>query len=185
MAPTENSKGPSGGLGRMLDMGRRLLDKQDEAPPAVERRAGKRVPLPIPVRVRVGDGEFYPARVRDVNQPGLSVEPAFGCRGGEHVTLSFEGFPGAVAACIVEGQVVRIVGPDASGLGIRIDRQRTPPDSLRDYRALLLHYMRHKPLLADIDKGYFQGRCTSCGWVGRVGQKTPRCPQCAQKVAPL
>jgi hypothetical protein len=69
-------------------------------------------------------------------------------------------------------------------VGVELDRKATPPEGIQGYRTLVLHYLHHKPLLDDVTKGYFEGRCTKCDWAGRVGAKAPRCPRCGGKVEP-
>jgi hypothetical protein len=160
----------------MLKMGRRLLG-QPEAKAGPERRSGKRVPLPVPVRVQVADQPARPARVGEVNLPGFSLEPCEGARVGEPVRVEFDGYPDVSPPFAVQGQIVRIIGDHSEAMAIEVDRKGTPPDALKHYRSLVRHYLHHKPLLEDINKGYFEGKCESCGWVGRVGRRAPRCSQ--------
>lgn len=168
---------------RIMEMGRRFLGGETKKQPNMDRRAGMRVELSLSVEVRVDDGDWQPARIRDVNLTGLRVEPAGDTRPGQTIALRFEGYPGVCPAFTLMGKVSRLIadpeGPeDALAMAIRVDRGATPGDARKNYRLLVLHYLRHRPLLEDVDKGYFEGRCSSCGWVGRVGERRPRCPQC-------
>ena len=70
-------------------------------------------------------------------------------------------------------------------LGIQIDRQASSKEALQQYRKLVLHYLRHRPLLEQQAYGVFEGRCTSCGWIGRVSAKKPQCSVCGESVAPV
>jgi phage FluMu protein Com len=49
----------------------------------------------------------------------------------------------------------------------------------------VLHYLHHKPLLEDMNQGYFEGRCPSCEWIGRVGRRRPHCSRCGGAVVPV
>ena len=55
----------------------------------------------------------------------------------------------------------------------------------KNYRRVVRHYLHHRPLLEDLSKGYFEGHCTSCNWVGRVGKRSPQCSRCRGKVVAL
>jgi hypothetical protein len=157
----------------------------DEAPDGVDRRFGKRLKLPVTVRVRVGDGPELVAKVRDVNARGMGLEAVAGARVGDRLALEFEGYPGVCAAFSLVGRVVNVFDPIANGVGVEVDRKATPPEGVQSYRTLVLHYLHHKPLLDDVAKGYFEGRCEKCGWVGRVGARAPRCSRCGGKVEPV
>ena len=168
---------------RLMEMGRRFLGGEAKQQPAVERRAGKRVELSLAVQARVGEGEWQTARIRDVNLTGLRIEPAGDARPGQTVTVQFDGYPGVAPAFSLVGRVSRLIADpnepgDVLAMAIQVDRAATSEDARKNYRLLVLHYVRHRPLLEEVDKGYFEGRCTSCGWVGRVGQRKPQCPHC-------
>lgn len=187
MALTGDKKEKSEGLGRLLNLGRRFLagEEAPQSKPRAERRVSNRVPLPLAVRVRVGQGRFRLARLRDVNQPGLAVEPAEDARLNQPVAVVFDGYPGVAPAFTLMGNVVRLIGGDEKAMGIKVDRKSTAPEALRHYRSLVLHYVHHRPLLEEVNSGYFEGRCTTCGWMGRVGRRAPRCSHCGQKVVPI
>jgi hypothetical protein len=157
----------------------------DEAPDGVERRFGRRVKLPVAVRVRVEDGPELVAKVRDVNARGMGLEAVLGAKVGNRVAVEFDGYPGVCGAFSLSGRVVRIIDALANGIGVEVDRKATPPEGIQGYKTLVLHYLHHKPLLEDVTKGYFEGRCTKCGWVGRVGARAPRCSRCGGKVEPV
>jgi len=157
----------------------------DEAPDGVERRFGRRVKLPVAVRVRVEDGPELVAKVRDVNARGMGLEAVLGAKVGNRVAVEFDGYPGVCGAFSLSGRVVRIIDALANGVGVEVDRKATPPEGIQGYKTLVLHYLHHKPLLEDVNKGYFEGRCTKCGWVGRVGARAPRCSRCGGKVEPV
>jgi len=178
-----DKKQPPESVRRLVEMGRRFLGGETKPQPAVERRAGMRVELSLGVQVRVGDGEWQPARVRDVNLTGLRIEPAGDAQPGQTVAVQFEGYSGVAPAFSLAGKVSRIIADpdgreDALAMAIRVDRGATSEEARKNYRLLVLHYVRHRPLLEDVDKGYFEGRCSSCGWVGRVGERRPQCPHC-------
>jgi hypothetical protein len=157
----------------------------DEGPDGVDRRFGKRLKLPVTVRVRVGDGPEVVSRVRDVNARGLGLESVPGAREGDSLAIDFEGYPGVCGAFSLAARVVNVFDPVANGVGVEVDRKATTADGIQSYRTLVLHYLHHKPLLDDVAKGYFEGRCTKCGWVGRVGARAPRCSRCGGKVEPV
>jgi hypothetical protein len=157
----------------------------DEAPGGVERRVGRRLKLPVTVRVRVGEGPTLTAKVRDVNARGLSLESVVGARVGDAIALDFEGYPGVCGAFSLTGKVVNVFDPLSNGVGVEVNRKTNPPEAIQNYRTLVLHYLHHRPLLDDVAKGYFEGRCTKCGWVGRVGTRAPKCSRCGGAVEPI
>ena len=176
---------------RLMEMGRRFLGGETKPQPAVERRAGMRVELSLSVQARVEDGGWEAARIRDVNLTGLRIEPAGDARPGQTVTIQFEGYPGVAPAFSLVGRVSRLIADpnavdDSLAMAVQVDRAATSEEARKNYRLLVLHYVRHRPLLEDVDKGYFEGRCASCGWVGRVGQRKPQCPHCGgTQLAPV
>jgi hypothetical protein len=157
----------------------------DEAPGGAERRLGKRVRLPVTVRVQVEGGSVLTAKVRDVNARGMGLEPVPGARVGDGLTVEFEGYPGVCETFSVNGRVVRLLDEIPNGVGVEWNRRATSPEAANNYRTLVLHYLHHRPLLEDVGKGYFEGRCAKCGWVGRVGARAPRCSRCGGKVEPV
>ena len=154
-----------------------------------ERRSGKRVPLPIAVRIKVNDREIRDARVRDVNLPGIAIESTTPVQVGDRVSIGFDGYPEVAPPFALTGTVRRVLHsrePGASdAMGIEIDRDATSADALKNYKRVVLHYLHHKPLLEDINQGYFEGRCPSCDWIGRVGRRRPHCSRCGGAVVPV
>jgi len=165
----------------------RLKGALGESPPASapERRASKRVKLPIPVQLEIEGGEPMERRLRDISQQGLCIEAIDGGRPGQTVTVRFQGYPDVCDPFVLSGAIVRIGDEQPPALVINIDRQRTPPEALNQYRALVLHYIRHKPLLDELGRGYFEGHCVSCDWIGRVGARKPTCARCGDTVVPV
>ena len=173
-----------------------LFSKEKSPPPAAkgpgpsrERRSGKRVALPIEVRIKVNDREIRDARVRDVNLPGLAVESATPVQVGDRVSIGFDGYPEVAPPFALTGTVRRVLlsaEPGAAdAMGIEIDREATSADALKNYRRVVLHYLHHKPLLENMNQGYFEGRCPSCEWIGRVGRRRPHCSRCGGAVVPV
>jgi len=173
-----------------------LFGKEKVPPPVTkrpgtkpERRSGKRVPLPIAVRIKVNDREIRDARVRDVNLPGLAVESTTPVQIGDRVSIGFDGYPEVAPPFALTGIVRRVLlskEPDTTdAMGIEIDRESTSADALKNYRKVVLHYLHHKPLLEDMNQGYFEGRCPSCDWIGRVGRRRPHCSRCGAAVVPV
>ncbi len=150
-----------------------------------ERRRSRRVKLRIPVRLKIGAEPPTTRRLQDISQQGVCVEALDAGEPGEKVGVRFEGYPDICDPFILAGEIVRVTDQDPPGLVIHIDRERTPPEALRQYRTLVLHYIRHKPLLDEIGRGYFEGRCKACGWIGRVGVKKPTCSRCGKPVVPV
>jgi hypothetical protein len=155
----------------------------------VERRAGKRVRLPLAVRFTLDDGTSHEGKLREVNLRGLSMEPPATARVGTRLSVGFEGYPGVCDAFTLVANVRQIVTHDESGepvaIGVEIDRRSTTPEELQSYRNLVRHYLHHRPLLDGVNKGYFEGRCPSCDWLGRVGRRNPVCSRCGTKVEPV
>jgi hypothetical protein len=173
------------------------LFSKAKAPPAAakrpaagpERRSGRRLPLPIAVRIKVNDREIREARVRDVNLPGLAVESSTPVQVGDRVSIGFDGYPEVAPPFALTGTVRRVLRsqePDSDdAMGIEIDRGLTSADALKNYKKVVLHYLHHKPLLEDMTQGYFEGRCPSCEWIGRVGRRRPHCARCGGQVVPV
>lgn len=173
------------------------LFSKEKSPPPVEkrpgtngeRRSGKRVPLRIGVRIKVNDREIRDARVRDVNLPGLAVETTTPVQVGDRVSIGFDGYPDVAPPFALTGIVRRVLlsqDPDTSdAMGIEIDREATSADAMKNYRKVVLHYLHHKPLLEDLTNGYFEGRCQTCDWIGRVGRRRPHCSRCGAAVAAI
>jgi hypothetical protein len=180
-------------MARFKNLGQQLLggSKGDEEGPAdgIERRSGRRIPLPLSVRFTLDDGSSHDGKLRSVNVTGMSIEPGDAAGLGSRLSVGFEGYPDVCPPFVLVGEVRSIVTDEETGapvaMGVEIDRRTTPPDALKDYRKLVLHYVHHKPLLAGVDKGYFEGRCPSCGWIGRVGERHPVCSRCGTKVLPI
>jgi hypothetical protein len=156
-----------------------------EAPDGGERRFGKRLKLPVTVRARLNDGPPQSAKVRDVNARGLSLESLIGAQVGDRIAIDFDGYPGVCDAFGLTGQVVRILDEIVNGVGIEVNRKANTPEAVQSYKTLVLHYLHHRPLLDDVGRGYFEGRCTKCGWVGRVGARAPKCSRCGGTVEPI
>ena len=148
-------------------------------------RAGRRVQLPIPVALKVGKGEFEERRLRDGSPVGLCIngEP-MGARGDE-AKVRFHGYPGVCEEFELNCHVVRLIEGENPGIAVKIDREETPVSALRRYRKLVLHYLEHRPLLDEMEKGFFEGKCEACGWIGRVSERSPECYKCGGRVSPV
>ncbi len=154
-----------------------------------ERRSGRRVALPLDVRIKVGTAPVRFVRLRDVNLPGLSITPADGVEVGDHVSVSFDGCAEVTPPFALVAVARRILPSkdtgEPSAVGLEIDRELSSADAQKNYRRVVRHYLHHRPLLEDMSKGYFEGRCTSCDWVGRVGKRSPLCSRCGAKMVEL
>lgn len=166
-------------LGRLKSLGRLKAEKSTWEGP--ERRASKRVDLPIPVELKLGQGDFQATRLSDVSLHGMAVENVGSAPVGEIAALQFEGYPGVCEPFLILGRVVRVTDDDPAGVGIEIDSQATGEEAMGLFKTLVRHFLHHRGLLEDLWKGYFEGRCKSCGWIGRVGERSPRCPKCGEK----
>lgn len=193
-------------LSRLKKLGKRLLANRGpkvnvKAQPiphdvAAERRSGRRVPLPLEIRVKLSeDDDPRKAKIRDVNMTGLAVEPALGVQVDDRVHLGFDGYPSVCPAFALVGRVRRVVDVDVeevedvadvvSAAGLEIDREQTSADAQLNFRRLVRHYLHHRPLLDSVGEGFIQGRCVSCDWVGQTGKRKPRCPRCTSRVEPI
>jgi hypothetical protein len=110
-----------------------LFSREKTAPPVAkrpgsnpERRSGRRVVLPIAVRIKVNDREIRDARLRDVNLPGLAVESSTPVQVGDRVSIGFDGYPEVSPPFALTGTVRRVLpskDPAAfDAMGIEIDR---------------------------------------------------------------
>ncbi|TNF71424.1 MAG: hypothetical protein EP299_11850 [Acidobacteria bacterium] len=166
-------------LGRLKSLGLRRAEKKSYDGP--ERRASKRVELPIPVELKIGQGDFQATRLSNVSLHGMAVENVGSAPPGEIAALQFEGYPGVCEPFLILGRVVRVTDEDPPGVGIEIDSQATGEEAIGLFKTLVRHFLHHRGLLEDLWKGYFEGRCKSCGWIGRVGERSPRCPKCGEE----
>lgn len=183
---------PLGTLTRLKEAGRRLWGSGREEPqkkPARmrnDRRAGNRIPLRLPIRVKVGDEEAREALVLDVNLPGLAFEPAAKTRVGETLTIGFDGYPDVAPPFALVARVRRTLTRDVdgepTGLGVEIDRGHSSADALQNYKRLVRHYLHHRPLLDENAPGFIECKCESCAWIGRVRRRHPVCARCGQRV---
>ena len=156
--------------------------------PATDRRLGKRVVMRMPVRITTADGLSWAGMVCDVNQRGLAVEPGQGVAPAEPIMIAFPAYEGVSNDFSLHVVVKRIV-KDATekrgtGLGVEIRRDRTPADSQRSYRQLVLHLLRDRSLLKEHNQGRQNGRCLSCEWIGAVETLELRCPLCQSRLVP-
>ena len=187
-------------LSRLKKLGQRLLANQGpkvnaKAQPipadvAAERRSGRRVPLPLEIRIKVSeDDDPRKAKIRDVNMTGLAVEPSLDIQVDDRVHIGFDGYPDVCPGFALIGRVKRIVKevePGAtSAMGLEIDREQTSADAQKNFRRLVRHYLHHRPLLDNAHEGFIHGRCPSCDWVGQTGKRKPRCPRCNSRVVPI
>lgn len=148
-------------------------------------RAGRRAQLPIPVRVKVGQSASRESRLHDVSVSGLRIDWPEAAEVGEPAVIRFNGYAGVCPAFILHGRITRVITGRSPGVGIAIDRAGTSPEILQHLRQLVLHYMRHKPLLEALRRDFFEGRCEACAWIGRVGVRAPVCPRCGARVLAL
>lgn len=187
------------GLSRLKKLGQRLLANQGpktnvKAQPiphdvAAERRSGRRVPLPIEIRIKLTENDDpRKARIRDVNMTGLAVEPSLGVEIDDTIHLGFDGYPDVCPGFALVGRVRRLLDPvdpsDSSAMGLAIDREQTSADAQLNFRRLVRHYLHHRPLLDSSAEGFIIGRCSACDWSGRTGRRKPQCPRCGSKVDP-
>ena len=163
------------------------MSSDDRQPPRADEgrsheRASPRSRLPIPVRVKVGHASSRESRLHDVSVSGFRIAWTDEAQVGETAIVRFDGYPGVCPAFVLLGRVVRIVTGKEPGVGIVIDRAGSADTALEQFRRLVLHYMRHRPLLAELARDFFEGRCEECEWVGRVGTRSPVCPRCGGRV---
>lgn len=175
-------------LGDRFGLGKRLkkaLGTSRAQESYENQRASKRVALPIPVRLQVGARGTEQRRLHDVSLLGLFIESSEAYAAGERAGVRFDGYPGICETFVLYGSVVRQQEGKNPGVGILIDRKETSDEALKQYRQLVLHYLRHRPLLEDRNRGLFEGRCKACGWLGRVARRSPRCSKCGGLVVPV
>ena len=147
--------------------------------------ASRRAELPIPVQAKIGLAPAMQSRLRNVSVSGFRVDWRDTAETGEAVIARFEGYPGVCPAFILHGHVARVIAGSSPGIGVAIDRTGSSAESLEHFRQLVLHYMRHRPLLAKQARDFFEGSCEACEWIGRVGARSPVCPRCGERVRPL
>ena len=165
-----------GFFGKLVD---RLKGGESESTIQLERRRAKREEISIPVKLTVGHRRIDGARARNLSPIGLFVETNSVPPRGSTVKLVFEGVNQDNLPIEVLGEVVWTSMPPDEGVGIQINRKMTDEVNLKHYRAMVLHYIRHPPLLESPQNGKFREvRCTRCDWIGRVSVVKPACPSC-------
>jgi hypothetical protein len=184
MAPAQDRGNVSGPLGSLMKLGRRFLgtETQETEDPAVERRASTRIPLRLPVDACLEGGKFQEGKLVDVSLRGLALDLAEDGAPGQKVTVRFRKSQAGEATFMLQGQVVRVLESNPERVGVNVRRTENPPEALESYRGLILHYLRNRTLLEDLNSGVFQGRCPSCNWVGHVAEQGPSCPMCSGPV---
>lgn len=153
--------------------------------PGSPERGSPRARLPIPVRARIGQAPSRQSRLHDVSVSGFRIAWTAEAEVDDAVVARFDGYPGVCAAFLLQGRVVRVIAGKEPGLGVAIDRAGCSPEALEQFRRLVLHYMRHRPLLDELARDFFEGRCEACDWIGRVGARAPVCPRCGERVQAL
>jgi hypothetical protein len=170
-------------LGRLKGLGRKETDAPVED--GANRRASKRVALPIPVQLKIGEGNFEERRLRNVNLVGLCIEAAGPAAEGEMAAIQFEGYPRVCDPFLLLGTVVRLTDDVPQAAVVEVNRKATGEEALAQYRKLVLHFIHHRGLLEDLWKGYFEARCPACGWLGKVGERSKTCAKCGGTVVPV
>tara|TARA_B100000497_G_C7397516_1_gene252319 strand:+ start:47 stop:586 length:540 start_codon:yes stop_codon:yes gene_type:complete len=165
-----------GFFGKLVD---RLKGGESESTIQLERRRAKREEISIPVKLTVGHRRIDGARARNLSPIGLFVETNSVPPRGSTVKLVFESVNQDNLTIEVLGEVVWTSMPPDEGVGIQINRKMTDEVNLKHYRAMVLHYIRHPPLLESSQTGKFREiRCSRCDWIGRVSVVKPACPSC-------
>ena len=170
-------------LGRLKGLGRQGTDTPGQGGP--NRRASKRVELPIPVQMKIGEGGFEERRLRNVNLVGLCIEDGGPASEGEMAAVQFEGYPRVCDPFLLLGKVVRLTDEEPPAAVVEVNREATGEVALGQYRKLVLHFIRHRGLLEELWKGYFEARCPACGWIGKVGERSKTCAKCGGTVVPV
>ena len=165
-----------GFFGKLVD---RLKGGESESTIQLERRRAKREEISIPVKLTVGHRRIDGAKARNLSPIGLFVETNSVPPRGSTVKLVFESVNQDNLTIEVLGEVVWTSMPPDEGVGIQINRKMTDEVNLKHYRAMVLHYIRHPPLLESPQTGkYREIRCSRCDWIGRVSVVKPACPSC-------
>ncbi|MBT6176498.1 MAG: PilZ domain-containing protein [Deltaproteobacteria bacterium] len=165
-----------GFFGKLVD---RLKGGESESTIQLERRRAKREEISIPVKLTVGHRRIDGAKARNLSPIGLFVETNSVPPRGSTVKLVFESVNQDNLTIEVLGEVVWTSMPPDEGVGIQINRKMTDEVNLKHYRAMVLHYIRHPPLLESPQTGKFREiRCSRCDWIGRVSVVKPACPSC-------
>jgi hypothetical protein len=169
----------------LLDRARRLVgETQTETETYRDRRRTARMPIPMKVLVSLDGGRRYARRrLLDINQGGLGVASTGHVEPGQRMLVVFDGLPDVAPGFNLSCEVVRPLPED--GAGVRVDRAATSRESIELFGKLALYYLRHKPLMERVQKGYFEGHCRDCGWIGRVGGNRPVCAKCGGRVKAL
>jgi len=99
--------------------------------------------------------------------------------------IQFEGYPRVCGPFLLLGTVVRVTDEVPPAAVVELNREATGEEALGQYRKLVLHFIRHRGLLEELWKGYFEARCPACGWIGRVGERSKTCAKCGGTVVPV
>jgi hypothetical protein len=162
-----------GAFGRLRKKMRSVTSREH-----AERRSSKRAELRIPIQVRVGNSPPFSTRLHDISPNGLCFEGGDKGSPDDPVSVRFEGYPGVCESFVLVAKLARRVAGKPARTAVRITREQNRPQALAEYRKLVLHYLRHRPLLEEKSTRFVEGRCTTCDWVGRVGVRNPVCSRC-------
>lgn len=180
MAPDQDRADDSGPLGHLVKLGRRILGAEAEhtAQPAVERRSSTRIPLRLPVDACLEGSRFHEGRLIDVSLRGLALDLAEEGAPGQRVSVRFRKSQAGEATFMLQGRVVRVLESNPERVALNVRRTENSEEALESYRKLILHYLRNRSLLDELNSGVFEGRCAACNWVGHVAEQGPSCPMC-------
>ena len=105
------------------------------------RRGGVTIPVLV---IAKGVKLEHATEALNASPSGIFIKTDFPPDVGTRVEVLFTP-SGNTDSVRVVGKIVRQTEKPIKGIGIELDRKSTPPDALRQYRALVLHAIRHSP----------------------------------------
>ena len=137
------------------------------------------------MRIETRDGDSRELRLRDASLHGICIDGADAGALGEEATLHFDGYTDVCEPFSLTARIVRAESEPSPSIAVALDRKKIPRDTYDSFRRLVLHYIRHRALLDELERGFAEMRCVECSWIGHVSEQRPRCSRCGGEVRPV
>ena len=144
-----------------------------------EKRRTDRTKMDIKVKIVSGLRNIETAKVIDVSPTGLYIATKTIPPKGSQLKLVFESVIPNDSPIEILAKVCRIISRPIEGIGVEWDRKHCNDDTIKRYRMMILHHMRHpQTTTQSTASGYLQVNCKNCGWSGSVSNRNLRCSNC-------
>ena len=126
-------------MGESYDHDNKSAD--DEATQKRSRRGGVTIPVLV---IAKGVKLEHATEALNASPTGIFIKTDFPPEVGTRIEILFTPSGNSDSVRVV-GKVVRQTEEPIKGIGVELDRRSTPSEALQQYRALVLHAIRHSP----------------------------------------